>query len=109
PAFRLVNTCKQGRYRIEKEVLTDPSRPVLLQRTRFVTLQGAPGGWSSQTVALDPADLDGTVEVYLAVLNRGQRDTSGRTAIAIDDVVLEVCFNAAVASRYVPRAVTAHP
>jgi glucoamylase len=41
PAFRLVNTCKQGRYRIEKELLADPSRPVLLQRTRFSALMGS--------------------------------------------------------------------
>ena len=40
PAYRLVNTCQQGRYRIEKEILTDPSRAVLLQRTRFVPTRG---------------------------------------------------------------------
>jgi len=40
PAYRLVNTCVQGRYRIEKEIVTDPSRDVVLQRTRFVPLQG---------------------------------------------------------------------
>ena len=42
PAFRLTNRCARGRYRIEKEVLTDPRRDVLLQRVRFVALQGAP-------------------------------------------------------------------
>lgn len=40
PAYRLVNTCKQGCYRIEKEILADPQRDVVLQRTRFVPLQG---------------------------------------------------------------------
>ncbi len=40
PAFRLVNTCVEGRYRTEKEVLTDPARAVLLQRTRFAALTG---------------------------------------------------------------------
>jgi len=40
PAYRLVNTCKQGRYRIEKEIVADPQRDVVLQRTRFVPLQG---------------------------------------------------------------------
>lgn len=40
PAFRLENTCVQGRFRIEKEVLTDPRREVVLQRTRFVPLAG---------------------------------------------------------------------
>ncbi len=40
PAYRLVNTCKQGRYRIEKEILCNPCRSAVLQRTRFVSLQG---------------------------------------------------------------------
>jgi glucoamylase len=39
PAFRVVNTSEDGRYRIEKEVLTDPWREVLLQQTRFIPLQ----------------------------------------------------------------------
>jgi glucoamylase len=40
PAYRIHNTAADGRYRIEKEVLTDPWRDVLLQRIRFVPLQG---------------------------------------------------------------------
>ncbi|MBP7950205.1 MAG: glucan 1,4-alpha-glucosidase [Verrucomicrobiales bacterium] len=40
PAYRVVNTCRQGRYRLEKEILADPRRDVVLQRTRFVPLQG---------------------------------------------------------------------
>ncbi len=40
PAWLLANTCTQGRYRIEKEVVTDPERPVVLQRIRFTPLQG---------------------------------------------------------------------
>lgn len=40
PAFRLVNTCRQGRYRIEKEILSDPHRDAVLQQTRFTPLQG---------------------------------------------------------------------
>lgn len=40
PAYRLVNTCLQGRYRIEKEIIADPQRDVVLQQTRFVPLQG---------------------------------------------------------------------
>jgi glucoamylase len=40
PAYRLVNTCKQGRYRTEKEVLTDPRRDVVLQQTNFIPLMG---------------------------------------------------------------------
>ena len=39
PAYRLVNTCVLGKYRIEKEIITDPRRDVLLQKTTFVQLQ----------------------------------------------------------------------
>jgi glucoamylase len=40
PAYRVVNTCKQGGYRIEKEILTDPRRDVVLQQTCFIPLHG---------------------------------------------------------------------
>lgn len=40
PAYRFRNTCRDGRYRIEKELLTDPGRDVVLQQVRFVPLQG---------------------------------------------------------------------
>jgi glucoamylase len=40
PAYRIGNTALDGRYRIEKEVLTDPWRDVVLQRIRFVPLKG---------------------------------------------------------------------
>lgn len=39
PAFRLTNECEQGRYRIEKEIVTDPRLDVLLMRTRFIALK----------------------------------------------------------------------
>jgi glucoamylase len=40
PGYRLTNTCKQGRYRITKTIVTDPKRDVLLQRIKFEALQG---------------------------------------------------------------------
>ncbi|HWO38052.1 MAG TPA: hypothetical protein VNO32_55465, partial [Candidatus Acidoferrum sp.] len=40
PVFELINTCNSGRYRIYKEVLTDPYRNVVLQKVRFEPLQG---------------------------------------------------------------------
>lgn len=40
PAYHLTNTCVQKRYQIEKEILTDPLRDSLVQRTRFMPLQG---------------------------------------------------------------------
>src|SRR5215208_6746792 len=35
PAFRLTNICRSGRYEVEKEIVTDPRRDVVLQQTRF--------------------------------------------------------------------------
>jgi glucoamylase len=40
PAFAMINSCHSGRYRIHKEVLTDPYRHVVLQKVRFEPLQG---------------------------------------------------------------------
>ncbi len=40
PAYKLTNTCLEGRYRIKKEVLTDPKRDTVLQRTQFTPLKG---------------------------------------------------------------------
>jgi glucoamylase len=45
PAYELTNTCETGRFRIEKEVLTDPWRNVVLQKIRFVPLQGKLGDY----------------------------------------------------------------
>jgi glucoamylase len=40
PAFRLVNTAIDGRYRISKTVFSDPVREVVLQEIHFEALQG---------------------------------------------------------------------
>ena len=40
PAYELINKCNAGRYRIEKEILTDPWRNVVLQKIRFVPMIG---------------------------------------------------------------------
>ena len=40
PAYRLTNTCLEGHYRIEKEIVTDPYRDVVLQETKFTPLKG---------------------------------------------------------------------
>lgn len=41
PAFRLVNTCRDGRYRIEKQIVTDPHRDTVLQQVQFTAQKGA--------------------------------------------------------------------
>jgi glucoamylase len=40
PAYCVHNTAADGRYRIEKEILTDPWRDVVMQRVRFVPREG---------------------------------------------------------------------
>jgi glucoamylase len=78
PAYRLVNTCVDGRYRIEKEILADPQRDVILQNTRFTPLQGtledyhlyallAPhlGNWGSENTAW-VGDYKGTPMLFAA-------------------------------------------
>jgi glucoamylase len=40
PAYLLTNTCRESRYRVHKEIITDPARAVVLQRVRFEPLQG---------------------------------------------------------------------
>lgn len=41
PAYRLVNTCLDDRYRIEKQIVTDPHRDTVLQQVRFIARHGA--------------------------------------------------------------------
>src|SRR6267143_1849932 len=40
PGYKLVNSCKKGRFRITKIVITDPERDVLLQKVLFDPLKG---------------------------------------------------------------------
>ncbi len=41
PAYRLVNTCEHGRYRISKTIITDPCRPALVMYVKFEPVEGA--------------------------------------------------------------------
>lgn len=40
PAGHIINTCEQGRYKIEKKIIADPRRNVILQETIFTPLIG---------------------------------------------------------------------
>ncbi len=40
PAFRLTNTSRDGRYIIEKEIVTDPYRETVLQKVKFTANKG---------------------------------------------------------------------
>ena len=83
PAFQLTNTCKDGRYRIHKTVLTDPKRDVLLQRIRFEPLQGSLGDYHLYVLLAPHLGNHGTgnsawVEDYkgLTVLNAQRGETA---------------------------------
>jgi glucoamylase len=45
PAFRIINTAGDGRYRIQKEIVTDPRRHALLQQISFEALAGTPADY----------------------------------------------------------------
>lgn len=53
PLYRLVNTCRKGRYRIEKTVFAHPQQNAVLQVTRFAPLKGELDGYRLYT-ALTP-------------------------------------------------------
>lgn len=40
PGYHLINTSRQGRYRIDKQIITDPRRDAVLQQMQFTALQG---------------------------------------------------------------------
>ena len=40
PAYGLINTSRDGRYRIEKQIVTDPQRDTVLQQVRFIAQRG---------------------------------------------------------------------
>lgn len=40
PGVHFTNTCKQNRYRIDKEIISDPDRDTLIQQITFTPLQG---------------------------------------------------------------------
>ena len=58
PAYRLTNTCENGRYRIEKVIYTHSRHHVVIQHTRFVPLQGNLQGLSLVRAARAPTWAD---------------------------------------------------
>lgn len=50
PGFRIENTCRQGRYRVVKEIVADPRRDVVLQRIRFEPLLGTLGSFRAHVL-----------------------------------------------------------
>lgn len=64
PAFSIVNTARDGRYRLEKDIITDPARDCVLQRIRFTALKG------------DVADYKITALLAPHLVNAGQMNTA---------------------------------
>jgi glucoamylase len=56
PAFRLVNICRDSRYRIEKQIVTDPHRNTVLQQVKFIAQQGALSGSYGRTPSTSSCD-----------------------------------------------------
>ncbi|TIQ32785.1 MAG: glucan 1,4-alpha-glucosidase [Mesorhizobium sp.] len=50
PAYRLANTAADGSYRLEKRIVTDPKRPVLLQEITFAALKGSASDYRVYTL-----------------------------------------------------------
>jgi glucoamylase len=40
PAFKMISTCRKGRYQIDTEIVTDPHRDTVLQQVRFSARHG---------------------------------------------------------------------
>ena len=64
PAFALANTAIDGRFRIDKTMLADPRREVLLQRVLLTPLHGRLGGLPALRAAV------------AALVNRGADNTA---------------------------------
>jgi glucoamylase len=45
PSLRLENTCREGRYRVHKHLVSDPRRDVVLQKVSFQPLVGSIGDY----------------------------------------------------------------
>jgi glucoamylase len=59
PGYRVVSTDPDRRYRIEKEVLSHPHAPVLLERVKTVRLSGYVGPLQLYTLAAPHLDVGG--------------------------------------------------
>lgn len=93
PAFRIENSSRDGTYKITKQIITDPERPVVLQRTAFETRNNAA---YRLFVLLAPhlGDMGGGNDAWL--------DERGDTALLLaerDGVVLALAASAPLLKR----------
>src|SRR5206468_12040390 len=51
PGYRLINTCREGRYRIEKFIFSSPGQHAVLQGTIFQALRGRIGDYHLYALA----------------------------------------------------------
>jgi glucoamylase len=57
PAYHIESECTEERYRIEKDIIADPDRTVVLLRIRFIALK--PGNYRLYTIAASHLDNHG--------------------------------------------------
>ena len=50
PLYRVTNTCRQGRYRVEKTILAHPEQDVVLQFVKFVPTKGTMSDYQVYTL-----------------------------------------------------------
>jgi glucoamylase len=89
PGYRLVNSCVHGRYEIEKTVITDPERDVLLQRIRFRAIHGQLADYRvfallAPHIANQGYGNDGWAETYKGVSMLFARRLDVALAVACD-------------------------
>jgi len=87
PAYRLTNSCKLGRYRIEKTIIAHPDQSAVLQRVRFTALKGSPEDYHVYAV-LDPLlglreGLGGTAWIHRHKGRTMPMVSRGETALAL--------------------------
>ena len=89
PAFRLVNTAKDGRYRITKTIFSDPLREVVLQDIHFEALVGGPSDYAVHAIiaphlvnaGADNTAWTGDFKGHADAVCRGARYISGGCVI----------------------------
>ncbi len=84
--WRVTNTDRDGRYRLEKEIFTDPGRDTLIQRVTFTALSGTVGDYLLYTLYNPTISNSGDNDTGRALSAGGgsyleASDGNGRTSV----------------------------
>lgn len=77
PGFAINNTCRSGRYRIEKTIIADDGRNVLLQKARFEPLEGVVGDYRLHVYLAPTSPARGRTTPPGSASSRGVRSSAG--------------------------------